>query len=103
MKFNNIRLLVQDFDTCFTFYNKTLGLKCTHGALGTNFASFDIGIKNGLAIFRSELMNDAIGNDSGPEKSTSDKFAIVIEVESVDKTVTLLKKKKIEFINEAKD
>ena len=34
MKFSNIRLLVSDFDACFSFYNNTLGLTCTWGKPG---------------------------------------------------------------------
>ena len=55
MKFNNIRLLVNDFDKSFTFYNEILGLECTWGKSGGNFASFNIGIESGLAIFKAEL------------------------------------------------
>jgi lactoylglutathione lyase len=102
MKFNNIRLLVNDFDRCFIFYNDTLGLKCTYGALGANFASFDIGIPDGLAIFKAELMNDAIGK-SASLKNAADKFAIIIEVEDVDKKYEALKKKKVNVINKPKD
>ncbi len=103
MKFNNIRLLVNDFDTCFNFYKDTLGLKCTWGELGDNFASFDIGIPSGLAIFKAELMNDAINNKSKVAANERDKFVIIIEVESVDKKYELLKKKKLKFMNEPKD
>jgi predicted enzyme related to lactoylglutathione lyase len=102
MKFNNIRLLVKDFDSCFNFYKNTLGLKCTYGALGDNFASFDIGIPDGLAIFKAELMNDVIGK-SASSKTVADKFAIIIEVDSVDKKYEILKKKKVKFINKPKD
>lgn len=103
MKFNNIRLLVNDFDTCFNFYNDALGLKCTWGKPGDNFASFDMGIPDGLAIFKAELMNDAIEKKHPASKNASDKFVIIIEVESVDKKYEALKKKKVNFINEPKD
>lgn len=103
MKFNNIRLLVQDFDSCFTFYKEIMGLKCSHGSLGDNFASFDIGIPDGLGIFKAELMNDAIGEKTKKIKTTSDKFAIVIEVSSVDKTAEILKKKKAKLVTEPMD
>jgi predicted enzyme related to lactoylglutathione lyase len=103
MKFNNIRLLVNDFDTCFKFYEHTLELKCTYGALGANFASFDIGIPDGLAIFKAELMNDAINKNNASAENIADKFSIILEVESVDKKYEALKKKKVKFINEPKD
>jgi catechol 2,3-dioxygenase-like lactoylglutathione lyase family enzyme len=102
MKLSNIRLLVNDFDTCFNFYTNTLGLKCTWGKAGDNFASFDIGIPDGLAIFKAELMNDAINKNAATTKNAPDKFAIIIEVENVDKKYEALKKK-MKFINEPKD
>lgn len=104
MKFNNIRLLVNDFDKCFTFYKDTLGLNCTWGKLGDNFASFDIGLASGLAIFKNELMSGVIGNPgAGKNEDLPDKFAIVIEVESVDKTYSALKKSGVEFLTEPLD
>lgn len=39
MKFSNIRLLVDDFDECFTFYKDILGLECSWGGPGDNYAS----------------------------------------------------------------
>lgn len=104
MKLSNIRLLVNDFEKSFDFYNGTLGLKCTWGDKNAVFASFDIGLPSGLAIFKSELMAEATGNDKANSDSTSnDKFAIIIEVENVDKMFTELKNKSIEFITEPKD
>jgi catechol 2,3-dioxygenase-like lactoylglutathione lyase family enzyme len=104
MKFNNIRLLVNDFDKCFTFYKDTLGLNCTWGKLGDNFASFDIGLASGLALFKAELMSGAIGNPGAKKnENIQDKFAIVIEVDSVDQTFSDLKKKGIEFLTQPTD
>jgi catechol 2,3-dioxygenase-like lactoylglutathione lyase family enzyme len=103
MKLNNIRLLVNDFDNCFNFYKNTLGLKCTWGKPGDNFASFDIGIPDGLGIFKTELMNDAIGEITKTTKTATDKFAIIMEVDNVDKMYEALKKKNVRFINEPKD
>ena len=104
MNLNNIRLLVVDFDTCFKFYKNTLGLHCSYGNPGGNFASFDIGMPGGLCIFKAELMNGALAkNTKTIAKNTNDKFAIIIEVDDVDKTTEDLKKKKIKFVSEPKD
>jgi lactoylglutathione lyase len=104
MKLNNIRLLVTDFDTSFKFYKTTLGLHCSYGNIGDNFASFDIGLAGGLCIFKSELMNEAIHKKSTvAENASIDKFAIIIEVEDVDKITASLQKKKVKFINPPKD
>jgi predicted enzyme related to lactoylglutathione lyase len=101
MKFSNIRLLVNDFDQAFTFYNDTLGLECTWGKLGDNFASFNIGLESGLAIFKAELMGMAIDNFNA--KKNGDRSVIVIEVENVSDTYEELKSKGITFLTEPKD
>ena len=62
MKLSNIRLLVNDFEKSFSFYNETLGFKSTGGDKDAVYASFDIGLQSGLAIFKMELMSEAIGN-----------------------------------------
>lgn len=104
MKFSNIRLLVNDFDKCFTFYNNILGLDCTWGKLGDNFASFDMGIPSGLTLFKTELMNMAINHtDANRNESSQDKIAIVVRVNSVDETYDLLQSKGVEFLTEPKD
>jgi len=104
MKFNNIRLLVNDFDKAFTFYNDTLGLECTYGKPGDNYASFDIGVASGLAIFKAELMGMAIENyDAKKNGKSQDKFAIIVEVEDVSDTYQQLKNKGVTFLSEPQD
>lgn len=104
MKFNNIRLLVNDFDKAFAFYNDTLGLECTWGQLGDNFASFNIGLESGLAIFKAELMDMAIGNGNAKKNGEfQDKSVIIIEVENVSDTYERLKNKGVSFLTEPKD
>lgn len=104
MKFNNIRLLVNDFEKAFTFYNDTLGLECTWGKPGDNYASFNIGLASGLAIFKAELMGMAIDNyDAKKNGELQDKFAIIVEVEKVSDTYQQLKNKGVTFLSEPQD
>lgn len=104
MKFDNIRLLVNDFDRSYSFYSETLGLKATWGKRGENYASFDVGSSSGLALFRAELMNVAISSQERPRAETlQDKIVIVIEVDDVDETYAKLKSKGVLFLNEPKD
>lgn len=104
MKFSNIRLLVNDFDKCFTFYNDTLGLQCTWGKLGDNFASFNLGIPSGLTLFKAELMSIAINNAGAKENETlQDKLAIIIEVDNVNETFNTLQNKGVTFLTEPQD
>ena len=101
MKFSNIRLLVKDFDKSFTFYNDIIGLECTWGKLGENFASFNLGIPSGLAIFKAELMDIAINKPENAQSDVlTDKTMIVIEVKNVDETFKELKSKGVRFLNE---
>ena len=104
MKFSNIRLLVNDFDKCSTFYNDILGLECTWGKLGDNFASFNIGIPSGLALFKAELMSIAINNtDAKKNETLQDKVAIIVQVDSVNETYNSLQSKGVTFLTEPKD
>jgi lactoylglutathione lyase len=104
MKLSNIRLLVNNFDKCFTFYNSTIGLECTWGKPGENFASFNLGLPSGLAIFKAGLMDIAINKPATEKKEIfTDKAVIVIEVENVDETYKELKSKGVQFLNEPKD
>ncbi len=101
MRLNNIRLLVSDFAQSFEFYNDILGLQCTWGDKNSNFASFDIGISSGLAIFKAELMPEALGVEKCRQKSV-DKFAIIVEVENVDETYMKLSDKVV-FLTKPED
>ncbi|MDR7210204.1 VOC family protein [Flavobacterium piscis] len=104
MKFSNIRLLVNDFDKSFTFYKNILGLECTWGKLGDNFASFNIGYPSGLALFKAELMNIAINNAEAKQNEIlQDKIAIIVQVNNVNETYNSLQSKGIKFLTEPKD
>lgn len=104
MKLNNIRLLVNDFDRCFTFYNDIIGLECTWGKLGDNYASFNICVPSGLALFKADLMNNAINNSAESKNVViQDKIAIVIQVDNVNEIYSSLQNKGVTFLTEPKD
>ncbi len=104
MKLSNIRLLVNNFEQSFVFYNELLNLKCTWGDKNSNYASFDLGLSSGLSIFKANLMKEAI-NVQIVEKEhvLNNKFVIVIEVDNVDNTYKELKNRSIEFIIKPKN
>lgn len=102
MKLSNIRLLVQDFPSMFSFYHDTLGLNCTWGDKDNIYASFDIGLPSGLALFKQELMAEAI-HDTSSQIGQNESFAIVIEVDQIDLSFAALKEKGVHFITEPKD
>ena len=107
MRLNNIRLLVKDFDNIFKFYSEKVGLNVTWGKLGSDYASFEIGIdsnKIGLSIFKTDLMANAIDNaDKQLPVNCREKFVIVIQVDNVDNVFSRLKKNGIKFIDKPSD
>ncbi len=104
MKFNNIRLLVNDFDKCFSFYNDILELECTWGEIGDNYASFNIGLPSGLALFKAELMENAIHKaESGLKQNLHDKFVIIVQVDNIDEKYESLQIRGVEFLTAPKD
>lgn len=105
MKLNNIRLLVNDFDKCFTFYKETMGLTVTWGNPGGVYASFDIGLPSGLGLFKAELMDTVLGNipKAKTTETTIDKVVIIIEVDDIDETYKEMLKKGVSFVTEPTD
>jgi len=105
MKLNGVRLLVKDFDAAFRFYTEKLGFKVIWGEPGGAYASFDVGAGNdGLAIFPSDYMAEAIGNVDLPlPVNAREKVAMIFNVDNVDETFTELKLRGVEFINEPTD
>lgn len=101
---NNVRLLVDDFDESFRFYAETLGLKVTWGKPGACYASFDIGLPSGLALFRADLMAEALGDAATalPEARRG-KAVLVLKVEDVDETYGLLSRRGVVFLDEPRD
>jgi catechol 2,3-dioxygenase-like lactoylglutathione lyase family enzyme len=105
MKFSNVRLLVKDYKKCFKFYTEQIGLEPLWGEENGCYASFKVadGIE-GLAIFSSDLMASAIGNDEKTQPiGYREKSMVVFEVENVDDTYQALLGKGINFINEPTD
>ena len=104
MKFNNVRLLVNDYRKCFKFYTEKLGLEAAWDA-GDCYASFKVadGIE-GLAIFTSDYMAPVVGNaDKQQPTGLREKSMVSFEVESVDESFRALKAKGVEFVNEPLD
>ncbi len=98
---NNIRLLVNDLESCTTFYHDTLGFEMTWG--DQDYAEFKVGNVN-LALFRRQLMADAIGTAAKPlTVDAQDRAAVVFSVENVDTAYQQLKTQGITFITEPQD
>lgn len=105
MKFSNVRLLVKDYKKCFKFYTEQLGFEPLWGDENGCYASFKVadGIE-GLAIFVSDFMASAVGNDEKIQPiGYREKSMVVFEVENVDDTYQAFSEKGISFINEPTD
>jgi len=104
MKFNNVRLLVKDYRKVFDFYTKQLGLEAAWDVEDC-YGSFKVaeGIE-GLAIFNSDMMAEAIGNtDKTLPIGFREKSMISFEVECVDDSYRSLSDKGLKFISEPMD
>lgn len=105
MKFSNVRLLVKDYKKCFKFYSEQLGFEPLWGDENGCYASFKVadGIE-GFAIFVSDFMASAVGNDEKIQPiGYREKSMVVFEVENVDDTYQAFSEKGISFINEPTD
>lgn len=102
MKINYIRLIVRNFDESFKFYSEVLGFKIEWGSMGGDYASFRVNENLQLSIYKLNLMNNYlnIDNDLG---DGNDKFAIILNCESVDNEYKKLREKGVEFLNEPKN
>ncbi|WP_163583088.1 VOC family protein [Gracilibacillus saliphilus] len=104
MKLDNIRLLVTEFDACLSFYQETLGFKRTWGEPGGDYASFDVGDGMVLALFRKELMAEAVGTKNLPvNMQVQDNFALIFEVTDLEKTVQDIERRGGKFVTSIED
>ena len=104
MKFNNVRLLVQDYRKCFEFYTEKLGLEPLWDVEDC-YGAFKVadGIE-GLAIFTSDFMAPVVGNaDKGQPVGMREKSMVCFEVDNVDDAFNAYKAKGVEFVNEPVD
>ena len=105
MKFSNVRLLVKDYKKCFKFYTEQLGFEVLWGDENGCYASFKVAeVIEGLAIFSSDFMASAVGNDEKTQPiGYREKSMVVFEVQNVDDTYQAFLEKGIDFINEPTD
>ena len=100
MELNCVRLLVDDFDKCYSFYKDSLKLHCSWGELGGSYASFDIGRPACLSLYKRELMSQSINTSNLPiQERGQDSFAIIIKTNNVDEVYKSLFSNHVIFIN----
>ncbi|MEU6021889.1 VOC family protein [Micromonospora sp. NPDC047134] len=91
MRLSYVRLMVEDYATCFTFYRDVIGLKVTYGDEHSRYAEFEIGSGTQLALNKREVMAKALGTEHADHALPGqDRFALILEVEDVDSTAAEL-------------
>jgi lactoylglutathione lyase len=98
MRLTHTRLLVNNYEECFHFYNHILNFECTWGDETSYYAQFKVG-ETLLALFdKSEMLED-INETSSEETISLNEVALIFAVEDVDETYNRLKPK-VKFISE---
>ena len=78
------RLLVADVPTSLTFYRDVLGMTVTFDD-GENYADLRVSDDFSLALFRRDLMAEAVGRSGmAPRAAVQDSFALVFGTDDVD-------------------
>ena len=104
MKVYSVRLLVQDFATCFRFYRDIIGLAPVWGDEAGPYADFRAGEETMIALFSRELMAEAVGTTGLPFAAREqDRFLVVLQVDDVDAVHERLAEKGANFVNAPKD
>ncbi len=103
MKMTYIRLLVDDFDACYSFYANVLGFKATWGKPGEAYASFQVNDATLLSLYKRGLMLDALELPMQPKHEANHGFALILEAGDVDAEFDRLKSAGAKMINQPKD
>ena len=103
MKMTHTRLLVTKFSECFRFYQDVMEFPVLWGQEDGTYADFDAG-GHKLAMFRRELMAEAIGSDKPiPRIAQQDYDCLVFAVDDVDRQYQNLVDKGVEPLNQPHD
>lgn len=103
MKLTHIRLLVEDMQSCYTFYKETLGLEEHIAAENLVYVELKAGDIL-LALYRKDLMNEALGTVTQQSSDVgTDKAVLTFEVPDVDKMFEDLSAKGVQFVKEPHD
>jgi catechol 2,3-dioxygenase-like lactoylglutathione lyase family enzyme len=86
MNCTHIRLMVDDFNSCFWFYLEKIGLPTTYPADASGpYAEFALGGDKYLGLFERRLMQSALDAPGAAARERSnDRVALCFEVADVD-------------------
>jgi lactoylglutathione lyase len=101
LKIHNVRLLVNDLESCATFYREVLGFEMTWG--DQDYTEFKVGDLR-LALYRRQFMADVVGTADQPLTAVAqDRVALVFAVDNLDAAYQQLKTQGITFVTEPQD
>jgi lactoylglutathione lyase len=98
MRFNQVRLLVTNFDATFRFYRDVLGLEVGFGQEGDVYADFKLSDDTTLALFGRQDMASAIGTAAPLHADALDRVAVVFAVDDLQATVDRLTEHGVELV-----
>lgn len=100
---SHIRILTNDFPACFKFYSQVLQMPIRYGDETQGYAEFKSDCLH-VAIFDRKSMAQVLGKSHLPDHcQVQDKEIIVLRVDDVDQTYTLLKHKGVAFVTPPQD
>lgn len=103
MRFEGIRLLVEDFDTAFRFYSEALGFKIVWGKPGDVYGSFSVSDHVSLSIFTAEYMDQALDIPATTQRRAMDNGVLIFSAEDVDIIHKELLEKGVPILKEPTD
>lgn len=99
MKLTHVRLLVNDFDTCFRFYRDVMGFEVQWGAEGSGYADFRGRGEAMVALFSRQGVAATLGiGELPPEAGCQDRAMLVFEAADLDSTVEALIARGADFV-----
>jgi catechol 2,3-dioxygenase-like lactoylglutathione lyase family enzyme len=102
VRFDNVRLLVDDLPTCFRFYRDVMGFVVREGDEATTmYAELGIGDSGFIGLYSRDAMAARIGRTAqSPSGQTPDRFALILKTDNCDALVAELKGRGAAFESE---
>ena len=99
MTFTHIRLLVQNYETCFYFYRDVMKFEVVWGDEAGEYAEFRAGDGSRIAINTLETMADIVGSFA-PD---ADNAVLIFHVDDLESAVRDMKGRGATFVTEIRD
>ena len=99
----HVRLLVSDFPACFRFYRDVLGFTARFGSEDDVYTEFSVGDQT-LALFRRDLMADAVGMSGSPVTADAqDRAGLIFATDNVGRAAAGLRTRGVALVAEPQD